>query len=79
MGSFAELLVEATERAERSVAPALSPFADALRVFEDRVAGASLRWAEPTDARRAPVASCVRYAAARSARGPAPSSISVAA
>ena len=78
MGSFAEVLSEATERAARSEGHASSPFADAVRVFEDRIASAAVMGARPVGAQVGAVASSARYAA-RSVVQPAPSSINVAA
>ncbi len=42
MVSFAELLVEATQRLDHGEVPASSPVADTVRAFEDRVASASV-------------------------------------
>ena len=42
MGTFADVLSEATQTADRFESPAPSPFAHAVRVFEDRVIDAAL-------------------------------------
>lgn len=78
MGTFAEVLSEATERAARPERHATSPFAAALRAFEDRLAGAAVPGARPLEAQVGSGASSARYAA-RSVAQPAPSSINVAA
>lgn len=83
MGTFADVLLEATEHAARAECPTPLPFAGAVRIIEDRVAGAAVTsvvsetpmWVRPLGAQMG-AAACARYVA-RAVCQPARSSINV--